>query len=92
MGFSITPIPPIVTQYTLYKRNTQDSLPFAIIGSDDFITMNGARTRGRQYPWGAVEGMVTCLQWNEMIYGIDFAKVDNPEHSDFAKLRSALLR
>ncbi|KAG2180474.1 hypothetical protein INT44_003478, partial [Umbelopsis vinacea] len=40
--------------------------------SDDFITMNGARTKGRQYPWGAVE-------------------VDNPEHSDFAKLRSALL-
>ncbi|KAJ2960122.1 hypothetical protein NQZ79_g4532 [Umbelopsis isabellina] len=50
----------------------RESLPFAIIGSDEFIVMNGVRTRGRQYPWGAIE-------------------VDNPDHSDFAKLRSALL-
>jgi hypothetical protein len=54
--------------YSIYARHTQDSLPFAIIGSDDFITMNGARTKGRQYPWGAVEGMVICCLVDEMIY------------------------
>ncbi|KAG2225240.1 hypothetical protein INT45_001463 [Circinella minor] len=47
-------------------------LPFAIIGSDEEIVVNGRTVRGRQYPWGAVE-------------------VDNPQHSDFARLRSALL-
>ncbi|KAJ2960079.1 hypothetical protein NQZ79_g4468 [Umbelopsis isabellina] len=47
-------------------------LPFAIIGSDEEIVVNGRTVRGRQYPWGAVE-------------------VDNPKHSDFARLRSALL-
>ncbi|CAO3609506.1 unnamed protein product [Cunninghamella blakesleeana] len=47
-------------------------LPFSIIGSDEEIVVGGRTTRGRQYPWGAVE-------------------VDNPQHSDFARLRSALL-
>lgn len=32
-------------------------LPFSIIGSDEEITVNGRSVRGRQYPWGAVEGM-----------------------------------
>ncbi|CAI2182662.1 11757_t:CDS:10 [Funneliformis geosporum] len=47
-------------------------LPFAIIGSEEEIQVNGRSVRGRQYPWGVVE-------------------VDNPQHSDFARLRSALL-
>ncbi|RIB13290.1 Septin-domain-containing protein [Gigaspora rosea] len=47
-------------------------LPFAIVGSEEEIVVNGRTVRGRQYPWGVVE-------------------VDNPQHSDFARLRSALL-
>ncbi|KAF9198887.1 hypothetical protein BGZ49_000176 [Haplosporangium sp. Z 27] len=47
-------------------------LPFALIGCEEEIEVNGRRVRARQYPWGVVE-------------------VDNPEHSDFAKLRFALL-
>ncbi|RIB18572.1 Septin-domain-containing protein [Gigaspora rosea] len=47
-------------------------LPFAIIGSEEEIIVNGRSVRGRQYPWGVVE-------------------VDDPQHSDFARLRSALL-
>ncbi|CAJ0554523.1 Ff.00g130360.m01.CDS01 [Fusarium sp. VM40] len=47
-------------------------MPFAIIGSEDFVEIGGRRVRARQYPWGIVE-------------------VDNPRHSDFLALRSALL-
>ncbi|KAL1919614.1 uncharacterized protein VTP21DRAFT_1545 [Calcarisporiella thermophila] len=47
-------------------------LPFAIIGSEEEVVVNGRTVRGRQYPWGVVE-------------------VDNPKHSDFARLRTALL-
>lgn len=36
-------------------------LPFAIIGSDEEINVGGRIVRGRQYPWGAVEGMVDYL-------------------------------
>ncbi|PWN33512.1 Septin 3 [Meira miltonrushii] len=47
-------------------------MPFAIIGSEEEVVMNGEPVRARTYPWGIVE-------------------VDNPQHSDFARLRSALL-
>jgi cell division control protein 11 len=47
-------------------------LPFAIVGSEEEIEMDGQPVRARIYPWGIVE-------------------VDNPKHSDFSRLRSALL-
>jgi len=47
-------------------------LPFAIIGSEEEITIGGEPVRARIYPWG-------------------IAEVDNPKHSDFGRLRSAIL-
>lgn len=47
-------------------------MPFAIVGSEDIVELDGKRIRARQYPWGVVE-------------------VDNPRHSDFLAIRSALL-
>ncbi|KAL2822189.1 Septin-domain-containing protein [Aspergillus cavernicola] len=47
-------------------------MPFAIVGSDDFVEIDSRKVRARQYPWGVVE-------------------VENPRHSDFLAIRSALL-
>jgi len=47
-------------------------LPFAIIGSEEEVEVDGELIRARVYPWG-------------------YAEVDNPKHSDFSRLRSALL-
>jgi len=47
-------------------------MPFAIVGSEETIELEGRTVRARQYPWGIVE-------------------VDNPRHSDFLAIRSALL-
>lgn len=47
-------------------------MPFAIVGSEEEIEVNGEPIRARRYPWGIVE-------------------VDNPQHSDFGRLRNALL-
>ncbi|KIY72762.1 septin [Cylindrobasidium torrendii FP15055 ss-10] len=47
-------------------------LPFAIIGSEEEVEIDGQPVRARIYPWG-------------------IAEVDNPKHSDFSRLRSALL-
>jgi cell division control protein 11 len=47
-------------------------LPFAIVGSEEEIEIEGEPVRARVYPWGIVE-------------------VDNPKHSDFSRLRTALL-
>jgi cell division control protein 11 len=32
-------------------------LPFAVVGSDEEINVRGSLVRGRQYPWGIVEGI-----------------------------------
>ncbi|KAK5682225.1 Cell division control protein 11 [Elasticomyces elasticus] len=47
-------------------------MPFAIVGSEEWVEVEGRRVRARQYPWGIVE-------------------VENPRHSDFLAIRSALL-
>ncbi|KZT06801.1 GTP binding protein [Laetiporus sulphureus 93-53] len=47
-------------------------MPFAIIGSEEEVEIDGQPVRARIYPWGIVE-------------------VDNPKHSDFSRLRGALL-
>ncbi|EEB93056.1 hypothetical protein MPER_08343 [Moniliophthora perniciosa FA553] len=46
-------------------------MPFAVIGSEEDIEIDGESVRGRAYPWGVVE-------------------VDNPDHCDFVRLKSAL--
>lgn len=36
----------------------QESIPFAVIGSNTIVEAKGRRVRGRLYPWGIVEGNV----------------------------------
>jgi cell division control protein 11 len=60
-------------KHLILTRLTKALLPFAIIGSEEEIEIDGQIVRARRYPWGIVE-------------------VDNPKHSDFSRLRSALLK
>lgn len=48
---------------SLFKRkhfffcsSLQESIPFAVIGSNTVVEAKGKRVRGRLYPWGIVEG------------------------------------
>ena len=36
-------------------RDIRNSMPFAIVGSNTLLEVNGKRVRGRLYPWGVVE-------------------------------------
>ena len=36
----------------------QEIVPFAVVGSNTLLEVNGKRVRGRLYPWGVVEGML----------------------------------
>jgi cell division control protein 11 len=47
-------------------------LPFAVMGSEEEVVIDGESVRARVYPWGV-------------------AIVDEPEHSDFVRLKSAIL-
>jgi len=47
-------------------------LPFAVVGSEEEVEIDGEPVRARVYPWGLVD-------------------VDNPNHSNFVRLRGAIL-
>lgn len=37
-------------------RELKACVPFAVVGSNTVIEVGGSKVRGRQYPWGVVEG------------------------------------
>ena len=39
------------TYFILY----QDTIPFAVVGSNAVVEVNNKKVRGRSYPWGVVE-------------------------------------
>lgn len=73
-------------------------VPFAVVGSTDFVRVGNKMMRSRQYPWGTVQGKITnCLL---ILKYIDYSKlcgflfliVENESHCDFVKLREMLIR
>ncbi|KAJ3749578.1 GTP binding protein [Lentinula detonsa] len=54
------------------NQELRSLLPFAVMGSEEEINIDGEYVRARVYPWGV-------------------AIVDDPEHSDFSRLRGAIL-
>lgn len=43
--------------------NTQMNahIPFAVVGSSEFVRVGNKMMRARQYPWGTVQGLLTAL-------------------------------
>lgn len=74
------------------------AMPFAVIGSNGCISLGGKVVRGRQYPWGVVEGAsgVVFYHANHCVKHSTFVFrafiVENEDHCDFAKLRDMLVR
>lgn len=42
-------------------RELKASIPFAVVGSNTIIEVAGQKIRGRQYPWGVVDGKIVTL-------------------------------
>lgn len=45
-----------ITVYLFLCFGVQEIIPFAVVGSNTLLEVNGKRVRGRLYPWGVVEG------------------------------------
>lgn len=41
-------------------KEIRNTIPFAVVGSNTLLEVNGKKIRGRVYPWGVVEGVSTC--------------------------------
>ena len=82
----------------------QEIIPFAVVGSNTLLEVNGKRVRGRLYPWGVVEGAVmyevvktldprvSQLDESHFNNGVSLVTVENKDHCDFVKLRTMLIR
>ena len=48
----------ILAEETVAETNKQmnGNLPFAVVGSNDFVKVGNKMVRARQYPWGVVQG------------------------------------
>lgn len=43
-------------EFQQQDRELKASIPFAVVGSNATIEVAGKKIRGRQYPWGVVDG------------------------------------
>lgn len=48
-------------------RELKACIPFAVVGSNTVLEVAGKRVRGRQYPWGVVEGKFSS-KLKEMVF------------------------
>lgn len=45
-------------EFKQQDRELKASVPFAVVGSNTILEVAGRKIRGRQYPWGVVDGKV----------------------------------
>lgn len=45
------------------QRALRERVPFAVVGSNTVVEVDGRKIRGRRYPWGVVEGSI-LLKFN----------------------------
>lgn len=41
----------------------RDRVPFAVVGSNTILEIDGKKLRGRKYPWGIVVGKPNAWDW-----------------------------
>lgn len=56
------------------QKQLKGRIPFAAVGSNYIVEVNGERKRGRKYPWGLVESesalLLCCLQLMQYYCGL----------------------
>lgn len=45
-------------EFKQQDRELKASVPFAVVGSNTILEIAGKKIRGRQYPWGVVDGVL----------------------------------
>lgn len=76
-------------------RQLRTRVPFAVVGANAIIEIDGRKVRGRKYPWGVAEGTFN-LESLFILYAIIKScclfLVENLEHCDFIALRNMVVR
>lgn len=68
-------------------------VPFAVVGANAIIEVDGRKVRGRRYPWGIAEGKNKKFKEKKNVLINSFSiLVENLEHCDFIALRNMVVR
>lgn len=51
-------------EFKQQDRDLKDCVPFAVVGSNTILEVAGKKVRGRQYPWGVVDGKLSVKQFH----------------------------
>lgn len=74
-------------------RLLRTRVPFAVVGANTIIEVDGKKIRGRKYPWGIAEGMLLFFLINFIAKSRHLSiTVENLEHCDFIALRNMVVR
>lgn len=79
-------------------RALRSRVPFAIVGANTVVEIDGRKVRGRRYPWGVAEGIMgsvtqMIILMLERFFFLSFCNlVENLEHCDFIALRNIVIR
>lgn len=57
-GVQIYQFPTDDENVTEVNAQMNSHVPFAVVGSTDFVRVGNKMMRSRQYPWGTVQGML----------------------------------
>lgn len=71
-------------------RQLRTRVPYAVVGANAIIEIDGRKVRGRKYPWGIAEGEKNFNPKLKLTL-IPFI-VENLEHCDFIALRNMVVR
>lgn len=75
-------------------RLLRSRVPFAVVGANTIIEIDGRKIRGRKYPYGIVEGTLyfICEIHKFLNLFLFLTPVENLEHCDFIALRNMVVR
>lgn len=59
-------------EFKQQDRELKAAAPFAVVAADTVLEVGGKRVRGRQYPWGIVDGyyltyLIRIRKWKRLI-------------------------
>jgi septin 3/9/12 len=71
----------------------QNIIPFAVVGSEKSIIVDGKQVRGRQNRWGVINGkQLNDIKTLHSRKSTKFLEVENENHCEFVYLRNFLTR
>lgn len=76
-------------EFKQQDRELKACVPFAVVGSNTMLEVAGKRVRGRQYPWGVVDGILIFFHIKYHLQNILYINFYHSRKSEAQRFREA---